>query len=121
MNTSNSQQDPFNVSAKKYYVKSGGCEQIVQTRDAEAAAIASVHRFLDANADLESINWFDEAEMDNLDLINALLQLGEDVAVSEMGFGRNEAGRFDTADIMAQWQHYMIAINRMDQEFNGGC
>lgn len=105
---------------RKYYVKSGACEKIVQSRDPETAALWSVHQFLDSCVNLEEIDWFDETEMDNLDLVAALLELGEEVAVSEIGFARSEAGWFDTADVMTQWQQLMIAVHRMDQEFNGG-
>ena len=98
---------------KKFYVTSGDCEQVIHAHDAEAAAIWSMNRFVSEFVDLESIDWFNEAEIDNFDLIEALLALGEDVRVSERGLGRCEAGHFDTADIMNQWHHLMIALRRM--------
>ena len=100
---------------RKFYATSGRCQKIVGSRDAESAALWSLHQFLDEQVDLDTIDWFDEAEIDNLDLIQALISLGEEVCISEIGFGRSEAGCFDTADVMTQWQHLMIAVNRMDQ------
>jgi hypothetical protein len=100
---------------QKFYVTSGGCQKVVGSRDAQSAALWSLHQFLDEHVDLDSIDWFDESEIDNLELIQALVSLGEEFCVSEIGFGRSEAGYFDTADIMTHWQHLMIAVNRMDQ------
>lgn len=104
---------------KKFYVTSGDCEQVVQSQDAESAALWSVHQFIDSTVNLDSIDWFNEAEIDNFDLIDALMALGKEVRVSEQGHGRCEAGNFDTADIMNEWHHLMIAVRRMDQEFDG--
>ena len=105
--------------SRKYYVQTGACTNICQSRDAEAAALWSVHQFLDQRIDLDSIDWFDESEMDNPKLFKAFLELGEDVRVSEIGFDRSEAGWFDTADVMTQWQQLMIAVRRMDISIDG--
>ena len=102
---------------RKFYVLTGMCQRVVQARDAEAAAILAVHWFLDQFVDLDQIDWTDETQIDNADLFAALLKLGEDVQVSERGFGRREAGYFDTASIMNQWQQLVIAVSRMDLEF----
>ena len=103
--------------SQKFYVLSGDCRQVVQARDADAAALWAVHLFLEENANLDQVDWFDESEIDRPDLIQALLRLGEAVCVSEIGFGRAEAGWFDTADVMTQWQQLVMAVNRMDLEF----
>ncbi len=104
---------------RKYYVQTGNCKNICQSRDAEAAALWSVHQFLDQRVNLGAIDWFDDSEMDNVELFRAFLELGEEVHVSEIGFGRCEAGWFDTADLMMQWQQLMIAVHRMDISLDG--
>ena len=104
---------------RKFYVQSGNCKAVTQSRDAEAAALWSVHQFLDQRVNLNDIDWFDEEEMDNIELFQALLELGEEVMVSEIGFSRCEAGWFDTADVMTQWQQLMVAVHRMDISLDG--
>lgn len=109
----------MNEATRKFYVQTGCCENICQSRDAESAALWIVHQYLDQRVNLNEIDWFDEDQIENAELFHAFLELGEEVHVSEIGFGRSEAGWFDTADLMMQWQQLMIAVSRMDISWDG--
>jgi hypothetical protein len=77
-----------------------------------------VHQIIDQAIDLDSIDWMDADEIDNLDLIRVMLALPEQVQVSEIGFGRCEAGLFETPDIMTEWNQLIIAVSRIHQRLS---
>ena len=97
----------------KFYVQCGLSQQLVQAEDARGAALWAVHQIIEQAIDLDSIDWMDEDEINNLELIRVMLALAEQVLVSEIGFGRCEAGAFDTPDIMTEWNQLIIAVSRL--------
>ncbi len=97
----------------KFYVQCGLSRQLIQAEDARGAALWAVHQIIEQAIDLESIDWMDEDEINNLELIRVLLALDEQVLVSEIGFGRGEAGAFATPDIMTEWNQLIIAVSRL--------
>jgi hypothetical protein len=101
----------------KFYVQLGLSQQLIQAEDARGAAIWAVHQVIDEAIDLDSIDWLDADEIDNLDLIRVMLALPDQVLVSEIGFGRSEAGLFDMPDIMTEWNQLIIAVSRIHQRF----
>jgi hypothetical protein len=97
----------------KFYVQCGLSRQLIQAEDARGAALWAVHQIIEQAIDLDSIDWMDEDEINNLELIRVLLALDEQVLVSEIGFGRGEAGAFETPDIMTEWNQLIIAVSRL--------
>lgn len=102
----------------KFYVQCGLSQQLVQAEDARGAALWAVHQIIDDAIDLDSIDWTDAAEIENLDLIRVMLALPEQILVSEIGFGRCEAGLFDTPDIMTEWNQLILVVSQLQLRFS---
>ena len=89
----------------KYYVESG---QVRVVFDAETATEAAVRVFqwsCDKQAGIEAespLEYLLEAEERGW-------QLDDEIRVSELGFGRDDALAFDTWDVVAIWQGAMFA------------
>lgn len=97
----------------KYYVQCGTSQRVVTAEDPRGAALWAIHEIIDQALDLDAIDWEDEAEIENLDLIRVMLALGDRVLVSERGFGRCEAGAFDTPELMTEWNQLIVAVSRL--------
>lgn len=102
----------------KFYVQCGLSQQLVQAEDARGAALWTVHQVIDEAVDLDSIDWTDADEIENLDLIRVMLALPDQILVSEIGFGRCEAGIFDMPDIMTEWNQLIIAVSQLQMRFS---
>jgi hypothetical protein len=96
----------------KFYVQAGSFSRIILAEDAQGAALATVHTVLgdpiEDDRVMDPVQWVCESEVD---------EFAEDVAelilVSEIGFGRSEAGCFATEDIIQHWHDLMVAIENM--------
>lgn len=97
----------------KFYVQCGLSRQLIQAEDARGAALWAVHQIIEQAIDLDSIDWTDEDQINNVDLIRVMLALDDQVLVSEIGFGRCEAGAFETPDIMTEWNQLIVAVSRL--------
>lgn len=121
----------------KYYIQSGKASYIVGACDAEGAALWAMHRIMDNKiCDYEEtllhsqIDPFaiptSDADHDDAPLgmeipqaipyeamLNGLAEFDEHISVSEIGFGRNEAGELETEDIFHQWRQLMLAVDRL--------
>jgi hypothetical protein len=99
----------------KYYVQCGTVQRLVTAEDPRGAALWAVHEIIDQAIDLDAVDWEDESEIENLDLIRVMLALGSTISVSELGFGRSEAGLYDTPDIMTEWSQLIVAVSRLQR------
>lgn len=97
----------------KYYVQCGTIQRLVTAEDPRGAALWAIHEIIDQAIDLDGIDWEDENEIDNLDMIRVMLALGPQVFVSERGFGRSEAGAYHTPELMTEWNQLIIAVSRL--------
>lgn len=95
----------------KYYVESGNFKLIVNAADARRAALWAVHRALEHILPGE-----EEEAAQNLDLNLDDKSLGLSVALSERGFDREDATRFDTLDVVNEWSQLMSALSRMQSD-----
>ncbi len=123
----------------KYYIQSGSVSFIVGACDAEGAALWVMHRIMDEKiCDFEDAKatWHDSAEEeagldpsnDDLEMLGipqaipydamleGLAEFGQDICISEQGFGRAEAGELPTEDIFHQWRQLMLAVDRLHDE-----
>ncbi len=127
----------------KYYIESGNVHYIVCATDCEGAALWVMHRLMDSMAHTyqqAKAEWYDEdfdSEMDpnNSDLfeqdeqlfglpqgipydavMEGLVQFDPQIQVSEIGFGRNEAGSLDTETIFHKWRQLMLAVDRLQRD-----
>jgi len=115
----------------KYYIQSGQVSYIVGACDVEGAALWTMHRIMDEKiCDYEDallsndIDPFDlpisDSEIDGVPqavpyeaMLEGLAEFAETILVSEIGFGRNEAGDLDTEEIFHQWRQLMQAVDRL--------
>ncbi len=102
----------------KYYVQCGLSQQLIQAEDASGAALWAVHQIIEQAIDLDSIDWMDEDQINNMDLIRVMLALDPQVLVSEIGFGRCEAGAFETPEIMTEWNQLIAAVSRLQMRLS---
>jgi hypothetical protein len=99
----------------KYYVQSGECQQIVQADSPEQAALWGMHLVMETLLPIEELDW---VECDGLGIVkfeNGFLPLADETCVSELGFDRDEAGRFSTGELLKQWNQFLVAIARLDR------
>ena len=96
----------------KYYVQAGSFSRIVIAHDAQGAALATVHNVLgdpiEDDRALDPIQWVNEDEVEEFSE-----EVAELIFVSEIGFGRSEAGCFATEDIIQHWHDLMVAIENL--------
>jgi hypothetical protein len=98
----------------KFYVQSGLVAQVVSANDAFSAALWAMHLVMEDVVPIDEVDWLDEADQPEHGFADGLLKLGDQIAVSEVGFGRDEAGRYDTADTLAQWNELVIAMAALE-------
>ena len=121
----------------KYYIQSGKVSFVVGACDVEGAALWAMHRIMDnkicdyednllandidpfehstATADDENDGPFGEVPQaaPYEAMLDGLAEFNEQINVSEIGFGRCEAGELDTEDIFHQWRQLMLAVDRL--------
>ena len=98
----------------KYYTTCGSLEFLTTAEDPRSAALWSAHQFLCSKIELESIAWDDPETIDREDLMEAMLCLSDTMFVSEIGFGRGDAAIIDTADLLTEWNQFVIAMMRLE-------
>jgi hypothetical protein len=102
----------------KFYVQSGLVSYLITANDARSAALWAMHLVMEDVVPVEEVNWLDEADQPEHGFADGLMKLGDEICVSEVGFGRDEAGRFDTADALAEWNQLIIAMTRLEAILN---
>ena len=106
----------------KFYVQCASIQYLTFAKDARGAALAAVHQFIGQRIDIASIDWTNAETIDRNDMISAMLALDESILVSEIGFGRDDAGTFATAEILSEWNELVIAVSRHESLFrNAAC
>ena len=120
----------------KYYIQSGKVSFIVCACDIEGAALWVMHRVMDEKiSEFESAkatwheNILDEVDAGEDDwameipqaipydaMLEGLAEFGEQICISERGFGRCETGELQTEDIFHQWRQLMLAVDRLHDE-----
>ena len=76
----------------KFYVQSGQVQVILDAQDAEQAALTAFQWWCERQAEAMFANESDDR------------QLGNEILVSEAGFGAVDAESFPTLDILMAWQ-----------------
>ena len=115
----------------KYYIQSGQVSYVVSACDVEGAALWAMHRIMDEKiCDHEDallsdgIDPFDlpisDSEIEGVPqavpyeaMLQGLAEFDESISVSQIGFGRSDAGELDTEDIFHQWRQLMQAVDRL--------
>ena len=84
----------------KFYVESGPARCVIDASDAQDAAIKTFQWSCDSRDSVLAPESFDKTTVTEADG----WELGEEIRVSEQGFGRPDAQVFDTLDIVPVWQ-----------------
>ena len=98
----------------KYYITCGSYEFLTAGPDASSAALWTLHQYLDNRIDLDSVDWSDPTSIDRQDLVCAMVELDEQLLVSEQGFGLADAGYFDTAELLTEWNQLILALRKLE-------
>ena len=102
----------------KFYVTSGEVRVVVDAQDAHAAALWSLHLSLSKVTDLEDLDLSPE-QRDDLAQFDAISRFDRWTKVSEIGFGREEGGRFDSLSLMIEWNQLATAVVRLERLIAG--
>jgi hypothetical protein len=90
----------------KYYLTSGNIEFVVTAMDSEGAALWMINQIVDQV--IAPGEHYDENETDSeLDVFD------DQIMVSEIGFGRDEAGVMDTEMLFMHWFQLSNALNNL--------
>ena len=88
----------------KFYVESGSFRGIVDSDNAETAAVWVIHRVMQPS------------KSESQPHADGLFRLQDDIRVSEKGFGRTEAKRIETRDAFLNWARLV-----KDAYLDGAC
>ena len=129
----------------KYYIESGKVSYMICACDLEGAALWVMHRVMDQKvgefeaAEAEALRHWQDDQLDDVQalddpffeeqltlnvpqaipyeaMLDGLAEFDEKIKVSEIGFGRNEAGELETESIFHHWRQLMMAVDRLHDE-----
>ena len=94
----------------KFYVQSGTLRAIVDSADAERAALWAVHAAMEQVMPLES----DHADAEMFSNGPAeMIALAETIELSELGFDREDCLRIDTFQAFQHWNQLLKAVEKL--------
>jgi hypothetical protein len=105
----------------KFYVESGTLRMTVQADDAEKAALWAVHKALQQVLPMEGDDLDEQPSLDVFEkqrrvVARGCMILGDSLRLSELGFGRPDAIRFATYDLVNEWSKLMLALARFEEQ-----
>ncbi len=95
----------------KFYVQSGTLRAIIDSEDAERAALWAIHTAMEQVMPLESKHA--SVEMITNGPSN-MIALAETIELSEMGFDRDDCLRIDTFDAFQHWNLLLKAVEKLN-------
>jgi len=102
----------------KYYVTCGAKSLVVNAESAETAAMRLIDLTMAEHTWIYNDAGLREQDRRDHIALEALLNLGTRVLVSERGAGRNEALEVGTPELVEQWHQLMTALNRLLAKMN---
>jgi len=93
----------------KFYVQSGTLRAIVDSEDAERAALWAVHIAMEQVMPLES----ETHTVENLSGPSDMIALAETIELSELGFDRNDCLVIDTFEAFQHWNQLLKAVEKL--------
>jgi hypothetical protein len=115
----------------KYYIQSGNVSFVVGACDVEGAALWTMHRIMDEklcryeeNLLAKELDLFDlpipDSQLEDVPqaipydaMLEGLAEFDEKILVSQIGFGRDDAGELETETMFHQWRQLMLAVDRL--------
>ena len=100
----------------KFYVQSGTLRAIIDSEDAERAALWAIHTAMEQVMPLES-------EQASVEMIvngpSNMIALAETIELSEIGFDRADCVRIDTFDAFQHWNLLLKAVEKLNTLLDG--
>ena len=95
----------------KFYVQSGTLRAIIDSEDAERAALWAVHTAMEQVMPLE-------CDQSSVEMIangpTSMIALAETIELSELGFDREDCLRVDTFDAFQHWNLLLKAVEKLN-------
>lgn len=86
---------------------------VVMAQDAEGAALWLLHTKLESLGDVHMDLSSRELKVVQMLIEDGVLPLGTTMHVSERGFGRSEAGTFQTNQLLKSWRTLIMAVSKL--------
>ena len=102
----------------KYYIQSGDCQEVVQADNPYIGALWGMHLAMEKLLPIEELDWVECDGLATVKYQNGFLPLDSQVIVSERGFGRDEAGRFSTEEVLVEWNQLLVAMARLERKLD---
>ena len=100
----------------KFYVQSGTLRAIIDSEDAERAALWAIHTAMEQVMPLES-------EQESIEMIASgptnMVALAETIELSEIGFDRDDCLRIDTFEAFQHWNMLLKAVEKLNTLLDG--
>lgn len=97
----------------KFYIQSRDVSFVVSAVDAEGAALWLLNRVIEQHLPIEQIEQRQICNEMALALLDELAGFGEEIHVSEIGFGHEEVAVFDTLNLIEVWGSLIRAIDNL--------
>jgi hypothetical protein len=88
---------------------------VTDADDARGAALWAVHRSMEQVLPVCPDDPLTPEEKSQRIRQRGCYVLGETIRTSEIGFGRDDAQRFETAEIFVEWNQLMMAVSRLQR------
>jgi hypothetical protein len=99
----------------KYYVQSGTLRMVIHADDARKAALWAVHKAMQQILPLYDDDNLTAGEKRQSALRRGHDVLGNEMTLSELGFESAQNAKFDTFDVVTEWNQLMVALARIEE------
>jgi hypothetical protein len=97
----------------KFYIQSGSAKMILDCEDSDRASLWFIHRAMESVSPIYDDETLGEDRKLDSALVESLIDLGPSIEISELGFDRQDAEKFETFDVVMYWHQLMIALSRL--------
>jgi hypothetical protein len=100
----------------KYYVQSGTLRAIIDSADADRAALWAIHTAMQQVMPIDS---GDELDSPSDPVLAKRIMLGETIHLSEIGFDRLDGLQIDTFEAFCHWNQLIQAVEKLEKILRG--
>ena len=102
----------------KFYIQSGDVSFVVSAADAEGAALWLLNHVIEQHLPVEQIEQRQITNEMACALLDELAGFGDEIHVSEIGFGRDESAVFYTLESIEVWCSLIRAIDNLLEQLD---
>ena len=99
----------------KFYVQSGTLKMVIHAAEADRAALWAVHQVLSQVLPVFDDQELSPQEKQTVVAFHGAQVLDESIRLSELGFDRDDAEIFDTAETITEWAQLVLALRRIEE------